>query len=253
MMLNVFLIPPLLLLSIHFINVRICIHLVVVKVEIKTEIILFGSKKHLAELNIKSLSVAGTDVSVAFEPVRNLGAMFDSQLIMAPHVKSVVKKSSFHLRNIGKARRVLTEDATKTVMQSLVMSRLDYCNALLTGIQQDLIAKLQRLQNSAARIVSRTRKYEHITPVLIKLHWLRIKFRIQFKVLLLVYKALNGLAPKNIKELLVPYKPRRHLRSEAKGLLDEPRTRLKGPVLVYYTNYPFFSSFMNLTKILMIM
>ena len=102
--------------------------------------------------------------------VRNLGAMFDSQLIMAPHVKSVVKKSSFHLRNIGKARRVLTEDATKTVMQSLVMSRLDYCNALLIGIQQDLIAKLQRLQNSAARIVSRTRKYEHITPVLIKLH-----------------------------------------------------------------------------------
>ena len=102
-----------------------------------------------------------------------------------------------------------------------------YCNALLIGIQQDLIAKLQRLQNSAARIVSRTRKYEHITPVLIKLHWLPIIFCIQFKVLLLVYKALNRLAPKYIKELLVPYKPRRHLRSEAKGLLDEPRTRLK--------------------------
>ena len=85
-----------------------------------------------------------------------------------------------------------------------VMSCLDYCNALLIGIQQDLIAKLQRLQNSAARIVSRTRKYEHITPVLIKFHWLPIKFRIQFKVLLLVYKALNGLAPKYIKELLVP-------------------------------------------------
>ena len=154
----------------------------------KTEIILFGSKKHLAELNIKSLSVAGIDVSVASEPVRNLGAMFDSQLIMAPHVKSVVKKTSFHLRNIGKARRVLIEDATKTAMQSLVMSRrLDYCNALPIVIQQDLIAKLQRLQNSAARKVSRTGKYEHITPVLIKLHWLPIKFRIQFKVLLLVY------------------------------------------------------------------
>ena len=141
--------------------------------------------------------------------------------------KVLSKKSSFHLKNIGKARRVLTEDATKTVMQSLVMSRLDYCNALLIGIQKDLIAKLQRLQNSAARIVSRTRKYEHITPVLIKLHWLPIKFCIQFKVLLLVYNALNGLAPKYIKELLMPYKPRRHLQSEAKSLLDEPRTRLK--------------------------
>ena len=108
-------------------------------------------------------------------------------------------------------------------MHSLVLSRLDYCNALIIGIQQDLI---ERLQNSAARIVSRTKKYEHITPVCIKLHWLPIKFRIQFKVLLLVYKALNRLAPKYIKELLVPYKPRCHLRSKAKGLLDEPRTRL---------------------------
>ena len=95
------------------------------------KIILFGCKKHLDELNIKLLSVAGTDVSIASELVRNLGAMFDSQLIMAPHVKSVVKTSSIHLRNIGKARHVLTEDATKTVMQSLVMSLLDYCNALL--------------------------------------------------------------------------------------------------------------------------
>ena len=127
--------------------------------------------------------------------------MFDSQLIMAPHVKSVVESS----RNIKKVRRVLTEDAAKSVMQSLVKSRLDYCNALLTGIQQDLIDKLQRLQNTAARIVSRNRKYEHITPVLIKLHSLPIKF------LLLVYtvlnRALNGLAPKYIKEMLVPYKP----------------------------------------------
>ena len=152
--------------------------------------------------------------------------MFDSQLSMAPHVKSVVKKSNVHLRNIRKVRQLLTEDASKTVMQSLVMSHLDYYNALLIGIQLDLITKLRSLQNSAARIVSRPRKYEHISSVLIKLQWLPIKFRIQFKVLLLVYKALNGLASKYIKELLVPYKPRPHLQSEAKGLPDVPRTGL---------------------------
>ena len=74
----------------------------------KTEIILFCSKKRVAELNIESLSVAGTDASVASEPVRSLEVMFDSQLI-----KSVATKSSFHLRNIVNARCVLTEDATK--------------------------------------------------------------------------------------------------------------------------------------------
>ena len=122
----------------------------------KTETILFSSKKHLAELNIKSLSVAGMDGSVAFERVRNLVAKCDSHLSMAPHVKSVVKKSSFYLRNIERARHALTEDAAKTVMQSLEMSCLDYCNALRIGKQQDLIAK-EGLQNSAARIVLRTR------------------------------------------------------------------------------------------------
>ncbi len=76
------------------------------------------------------------------EPVRNLGVLYDSQLSMAPHVNNVVKKSSFHLRNIGKARKLLTDDATKKILQSLVMSRLDYCNALLTGIQLGLITKL---------------------------------------------------------------------------------------------------------------
>ena len=193
----------------------------------KTEIILFGSKKHLAELDIPSLSVAGIDVQVSSEPVRNLGALFDSQLSMAPHVNSVIKKSSYHLRDIGRARKLLTEDATKKVMQSLVISRLDYCNGLLAGIHQEQIAKLQRLQNSGARIVSRTKKYEHITPVLKKLHWLPVGYRIQYKVLLLVFKALKGLAPIYITDLLVPYKPSRPLRSGGKGLLVEPRSRLQ--------------------------
>ena len=61
-------------------------------------------------------------------------------------VNSVVKKASFHLRNIGKVRKLLTEDATKKVMQNLVISRIDYVNALLSGVQQYTIAKLQRLQ-----------------------------------------------------------------------------------------------------------
>ena len=79
-------------------------------------------------------------VKVSEEPVRNLGAMFDSNFTMVSHVNSVLKKASFHLRNIGKVRKLLTEDATKKVMQNLVIFQTDYCNALLSGIQQDTLA-----------------------------------------------------------------------------------------------------------------
>ena len=171
----------------------------------KTEIILFGSKKQLVKVNIQSLDVAGTRVNVSEEPVRNLGAMFDSNFTMVSHVNSFVKKASFHLRNIGKVRKLLTKDATKKVMQNLVISRIDYCNALLSGTQQD--TKMQRLQNQAARIVTRTKWHEHNTPVLEHLHWFPVKFRIDFKILLMVFKAINGLAPEYLSELSAIYEP----------------------------------------------
>ncbi len=81
-------------------------------------------------------------------------------------------------------------------------SRLDKCNDLLGGISARLINKLQMVQNAAARVLSRTRKYEHISPVLST-----IKHRIDFKILLITYKALNGLAPQYLSELLSHYSP----------------------------------------------
>ena len=189
----------------------------------KTEIILFGSNKDLANINISSLSVAGTKVLVSQKPIRNLGAIFDSRLDMAAQVRNMVKTTCFHLRNIGRVRNMLTVDTAKQVVQSLVISRLDYCNALLAGIPNNLMERLQRIQNSAARLVSRTRRQDHITPVLINLHWLPIKCRIDFKILLLVYKTFHGEAPVYICKLLTPYQPKRTLRSGDKGLLDQPR------------------------------
>ena len=82
---------------------------------------------------------------------------------------------------------------------------------------------LQLIQNAAARTLTRTKKYEHISPVLASLHWLPVKSRIDFKVLLLTYKALNDLAPNYLKELVVPYCPLRPLRSQSAGLLVVPR------------------------------
>ena len=110
--------------------------------------------------------------------------------------------------------------------RSGVTSRLDYCNALLYGLPETLLQKLQRVQNAAARLVTGTRKYEHITPVLKELHWLPIKQRIEYKILLLTFKALMGQAPEYISDLVKPYQPTRSLRSQSQHLLCEPKTRL---------------------------
>ena len=90
-----------------------------------------------------------------------------------------------------------------------------------------LKAKLQRVQNSAARLVSLCKKYSHVTPILKDLHWLPIKSRIEFKILLLTFKSLHGHSPKYISELLVPYVPTRSLRSASQNLLVAKRGRTK--------------------------
>ncbi len=101
----------------------------------------------------------------------------------------------FHLKNIYKMRPMLSMSNTEMLINVFMTSRLDYYNALLVGCSACLINKLQMVQNSAARVLTRTRKYDHISPVLSTLHWLPIKHCIYFKILLISYKALNGLAP----------------------------------------------------------
>ena len=92
---------------------------------------------------------------------------------------------------------------TKMLVQALVFSKVDYCNSLLLGSSQYNIRKLQRLQNMCARIIYRARKYDHITPLLMELHWLKIEEQIEYKVAVFVYKCVTKTAPTYLQELVI--------------------------------------------------
>ena len=143
---------------------------------------------------------------------RNLGVIFDSRLTNFSHINSICRSASLALRNIGRVRKHLNQANTEHLVRAFITSRLDYCNSLLCGLPAKEINKLQRLQNSAARLVTKCKLREHITPILKELHWLPVDHRIIFKVLI-TFKIICGCAPAYLKDLLEPYVPRRSLRS----------------------------------------
>ena len=114
----------------------------------------------------------------------------------------------------------LDENSLKTLMSSFVLSRLDYCNSLLINLPVELIEKLQKMQNHAARVVLKTSRREHVTPMLVRLHWLPVKSRIQYKTAVLCYKCYNKIAPSYMCELVSEYIPTRDLRSRYKKLMN---------------------------------
>ena len=146
---------------------------------------------------------------------------------MSTHITNVCKSATFHLRNITKIRKYIDQSTCHHAVRSLVLSRLDYCNGLLSSLPASHTDRLQRLQNWAARLIFQVDRRHSSAPLLKSLHWLPVQQRIVFKLALYVYKCLNSQAPTYLSNCLTVYVPRRNLRSCNDYLrLYYPRTRI---------------------------
>ena len=150
---------------------------------------------------------------------RNLGVWFDSKFQFQTHINKTCQSAFYYIYNIRRIRKFLSFEAAKTLVQALVISRLDYCNSVLYGIPAIHTNKLQRVQNAAARLLTNKPRYSHITPVMVDLHWLPVRFRIILKVILFTFKAVHGTAPTYITNLLSFKQSRYNLRSVGNNTL----------------------------------
>ena len=183
----------------------------------KREALLFpfsSSLKHSAVSLPDSITLGSHNNPFSDSP-RNLGFILGSKLSMKKHVIKICQTAYFELKRISSIRSFLTEDATKTLVTSYILSRLDYCNCLLMGTPNSVIQPLQKIQNFAARLVLLAPRHHHSTPLLEKLHWLPISERIKYKVACMCFIAVSGSGPAYFSELLHVYTPSCTLRSSS--------------------------------------
>lgn len=191
----------------------------------KSQFVMLGSKQQLAKSVTPNLNIGSSSITPV-KKVRNLGVIFDSNMTMESQVSSSVKLAIHSLRNLRAIRKYLTTKAAEQLVHAFVTSRIDCCNSLLYGIPMSQVKRLQLVQNAAARLVTYTRKFAHITPVLKSLHWLPVEHRLTYKILLITYRALKFSSPQYISSLLNFRKPGRSgLRSANTSTLIIPKTR----------------------------
>ena len=194
----------------------------------KTEALLFHTQRSIQSFDMPDYIYVGTSQVKFSSSARNLGYTISNTMSLELHVTNVCRSAYLALRQISSIRQFLSEDATKKLVCSFVLSRLDYCNSMLSGCPKYLVDRLQKVQNSAARLVFKTKKRQHVTPLLKTLHWLPIQARIDYKLSVLCHNYISGSAPEYFGQLLTIYTPSRQLRSSADdSILVIPKVRTK--------------------------
>ena len=191
----------------------------------KTEYITFIPKRYDSLVATSSIRVGGYSIPASTH-VTNLGVILDRHYTMSQQVSKIVQSSTYKLRLINVIRTKLTKPVAERVVNAMVTNNLDYCNSLLYGISGNQLLRIQRIQNTPARLIFQWDRWSSARVMLNELHWLPMKKRISFKVLLVLYKAMHGLTPDYITVLATPYVPMRNLRSANDNLLVVSKTQL---------------------------
>jgi hypothetical protein len=196
---------------------------------VKSEAILVSTAqraKQLTTSGLTSVSVAGAPVAISSK-ITTLGLTIDKSLTFSKHVQNVSRSCMFHIRALKHIRHLLSQNDANTLATCLINSKLDYLNSALYDTTVSNINSLQRLQCMAARVVL---SVPHRTPSshsLSTLHWLPIKYRIDYKIACLTHSVLTHKLPSYLFDLIHPYTPSRNLRSSEQNLLSVPRTHLR--------------------------
>ena len=160
--------------------------------------------------------------------VRILGTWFDNHLSMKTAINKTCQSGVYHLHNIGRIRTFLSFEDRKSIVQAIVMSRIAHCNSLLYGVAATNLRKLQLVENAAVRLVCSLPRHEHVTSAFIRLHWLPIKFKINFKNAMLCFKCIHEHAPNYLKRLVAIKKTSTcNLRSNTNIQLEDHSRRSK--------------------------
>ena len=200
--------------------------------EQKTEFILLGKKKTLKDLPKMNIEIGESliqNVSCGNDHGTSLGIKLDDNLSLQRHVNDLRKKCYWKLNNLRVIGRYLNEDLKKTLVKTLILSQIDYCNALYVGLPGYLIKKIQGVINSGVRFIYNLDRDDEVLPYLKKAHILPVKERAEFKVCLMVHKAMIGVSPGYIMDCIKVHKPgKENLRSsDDNHLLAHPPLDMK--------------------------
>jgi hypothetical protein len=188
----------------------------------KTEFMIIGTRQQLKKVTVDQLLVGDKRVTPVSN-VKDLGVWLDSHLKFDVHITKTCSTAYYFFHNIRRIRKYLTHHTAQILVHALVIGRIDYYNSLFYGLPKTQTKKLERVQNMAARLITNSPRYCHITPIVYRLHWLPIEYRIKFKILLITFKAIHDLAPDYIKDLInVKNSSAHNLRSDCRFLLAPP-------------------------------